>query len=233
MKKSLSDFSADPSIALIVVDQQYDFEPGGALAVLGGQEIAHPIAELMQAFQTVVVTQDTHPPGHISFASSYQGKKPFDLLAMDEVLSRSVKTEITLEMLKGYLEKTPNREQVLWPDHCVMGTKGWQINPMLPLERATLILRKGTKRHCDSYSALYENDGSPTGLLEFLKERSITTVIPVGLAGDYCVYWTAKDARNNGLKVIFDKEYTRYVNFPADSRETALEDMNELGVEFV
>ncbi len=101
MKKSLSDFAADPSIALIVVDQQYDFEPGGALAVEGGQEIAYPIAELMQAFQTIVVTQDTHPSGHISFASSYQGKKPFDLLTMNEVLSGSVKTKIPVEALKG------------------------------------------------------------------------------------------------------------------------------------
>lgn len=197
--------------ALIVIDQQRDFEPGGALAVAGGDEIAAPIAELSREFQTVIVTQDSHPANHISFASSYKNKKPFDHLSLDEVKSGKIESRFDRETLIRYLSSLESKSQVLWPDHCVVGTQGWQINPIIPLERANLILRKGTRVDCDSYSAFFENDKTPTGLGDFLKSRGIQKLTLVGLAGDYCVAWSARDAKHLGFQVEAPLEFTRFV----------------------
>lgn len=222
-------------LALLVVDQQTDFEPGGALAVAGGDEIASPIAELMKLrFGCVVVTQDSHPAKHISFASSYEGKKPFDVLTMSEVsegrvVSKFFSKEVTLQ----YLSRVPNQTQILWPDHCIQGTSGWQVNALLPLERADLILRKGTRGDVDSYSAFFENDGTSTGLSAYLNARGISAVFVVGLAGDYCVAWSALDARREGFEVFYSEKLTRFVNFPEDSRTKALANLRELKVEFL
>lgn len=216
--------------ALIVVDQQADFEPGGALAVSGGDEIAGPIADLMQNFHTIVVTQDSHPAGHISFASSHKNKKPFELLTIDEVVEEKVESKFSNDELLHYLKSIKNHSQVLWPDHCVMGTKGWKINSKIVLDRANLILRKGTRIDCDSYSAFFENDRTSTGLGEFLKAREIQRLTIVGLAGDYCVAWSALDARSLGFDVEMPLQLTRFVNFPTDSKILAIESLKNKGV---
>ncbi len=229
----LKDLAKDPHAALIVVDQQADFEPGGALAVAGGDEIAEPIAELMLSFQNVIVTQDSHPSGHISFASSYKLKKPFDVLTAAEVEADKIVSKFSKETLLKYLSTVPEKMQVLWPDHCVIGSKGWLLNSKIRIERALLVLRKGTRLDCDSYSAFFENDGSSTGLAGFLKERKIKRVVLVGLAGDYCVYWSAQDAAKLGFDVIYDEALTRFVNFPQGSREKALTHLKELGVQLI
>ena len=202
----------DPSAALLVVDQQYDFEPGGALPVPRGDEIAAPIADLMNRFQTVVVTQDSHPKGHISFASSYEHKKPFDILSLGDVEEGKVQSRFDRETLIRYLKSVPQHQQVLWPDHCITGSWGWKINSQLPLERAQLILQKGKRIDCDSYSAFYENDGTSTGLADWLRAKKIKKILVVGLAGDYCVAWSAEDAKREGFEVIVDKNLTRFIN---------------------
>jgi len=226
--------STSKSAALIVVDQQLDFEPGGALAVAEGDLIVQGIVALLSKFETVVFTQDSHPEGHISFASSYQGKKPFDLVTLQDVQSGVIKSNIfTQNELETYLKSVPSGQQVLWPDHCVQGTKGASFDPRLPTEKAHLILRKGTRRDCDSYSGFFENDGSPTGLSGYLRSRGVSKVTVVGLAGDYCVAWTAKDAKAEGFEIQYLKDLTRFVNFPQGSAEKALSDLKDLGVSIV
>lgn len=229
----LSKLAEDASVALLAIDQQADFEPGGALPVAGGDEIAEPISEWMARFQTVVVTQDSHPLGHISFASSYVGKKPYDVLTMAEVKSGEIQSAFSQKTLEAYLSSVPQQQQVLWPDHCVIGTRGWFMDLRLKIERAHLILRKGTRLTCDSYSAFFENDGTATGLAQFLRARGIKSVVCVGLAGDYCVYWSAKDALREGFKVFYVEELTRFVNFPENSKTKALEDLRVRGVELL
>jgi nicotinamidase/pyrazinamidase len=178
--------------ALVVVDVQHDFLPGGALAVAGGDEIVAPIAALAPAFATVVATQDWHPRGHVSFASTHPGKKPYETLAL------------------------PHGAQELWPDHCVAGTRGAALHPGLPDAALTLLLRKGTRREVDSYSAFRENVGPDggrptTGLGAWLRARGVSRVFVCGLARDFCVRATAVDAAAEGFEVVVLDDLTRAV----------------------
>ena len=163
--------------ALIVIDVQNDFCPGGALAVAGGDEIISRINGLMGEFATVVLTQDWHPANHASFAANHPGATPFSLIQM------------------------PYGPQVLWPTHCVQGTKGAEFHADLRTDPAQMIIRKGFRPGIDSYSAFFENDHStPTGLEGYLRSRGITTVTLVGLATDYCVAYSALDAARLGFR---------------------------------
>ena len=162
--------------ALIVIDVQNDFCPGGALAVEDGDAVVPVINGLIERFDHVVLTQDCHPEGHSSFASSHQGKAPFE----------------TIEM--------PYGTQTLWPDHCVQGTKGAAFHEGLAWDKAELVIRKGFRSAIDSYSAFFENDHeTPTGLSGYLRERGITRVTLAGLATDFCVAYSAIDARRQGF----------------------------------
>ena len=186
--------------ALVVVDLQRDFLPGGALGVSGGDAVVEPIAALAPRFGTVVATQDWHPPGHVSFASSHPGARPYTTLA------RAV------------------GPQELWPDHCVRGTPGAALDPALPDAAVTLVLRKGTRREVDSYSAFRENVGPDmsrptTGLGAWLKARGVRRVFVCGLARDFCVKFTAVDAASEGLDVTVLDDLTRAV-FPERAAET-------------
>jgi nicotinamidase/pyrazinamidase len=163
--------------ALIVIDVQNDFCPGGALAVTGGDEIISRINGLMDDFATVVLTQDWHPADHASFAANHDGAEPFSLTQM------------------------PYGPQVLWPTHCVQGTKGAEFHKNLRTDPAQLIVRKGFRAGIDSYSAFFENDQTtPTGLEGYLRNRGVTSVTLVGLATDYCVAYSALDAARLGFK---------------------------------
>jgi nicotinamidase/pyrazinamidase len=163
--------------ALIVIDVQNDFCPGGALAVAGGDEIISRINGLMDDFVTVVLTQDWHPANHASFAANHPGAAPFSLTTM------------------------PYGPQVLWPTHCVQGTTGAEFHKDLRTEPAQLIVRKGFRAGIDSYSAFFENDQTtPTGLEGYLRNRGVTTVTLVGLATDYCVAYSALDAARLGFR---------------------------------
>ncbi|HET8542318.1 MAG TPA: nicotinamidase [Anaeromyxobacter sp.] len=180
--------------ALVVVDVQHDFLPGGALAVADGDAVVAPIAALAPAFATVVATQDWHPPGHVSFASAHPGRRPFETVAL------------------------PQGPQELWPDHCVAGSRGAALHPALPDAALTLILRKGTRREVDSYSAFRENVGPDggrptTGLGAWLAARGVARVFVCGLARDFCVRATAVDGAGEGLEVIVLDDLTRAV-FP-------------------
>ena len=164
---------------LIVVDVQNDFCPGGALAVPHGDEVIAVVNSLAARFRNVVLTQDWHPRGHSSFASSHPGKKPFETVAASY------------------------GPQVLWPDHCVQGTPGAEFHPALHVPHAALVLRKGFHRAIDSYSAFYENDRkTPTGLVGYLRERGLTRLFFAGLAFDFCVRYSAEDARREGFDVL-------------------------------
>lgn len=234
MRLQLSDISKDPATCLLVVDMQPDFYPTGALPVAKGDEIIPKIAHWAEIFQNVVFTQDSHPEIHISFASSYPGKKAFEILSLEEVDSGAVSSpHFSQEEVSAYLKKTSQKSQVLWPDHCVVGTPGWELDKRLPLQRGDLILRKGRKPEVDSYSGFYENDGSSTGLGAFLRDRGIKRVVTCGLAGDYCVYWTAKDAIREGFQVVYDESVTRHVGFPVGSVERALDDLKARGAKLV
>jgi nicotinamidase/pyrazinamidase len=185
--------------ALLAVDLQPDFMPGGPLAVEEGDRIVVPTAELMHRFETVVATQDWHPPGHISFATTH-GKKPLDVI---------------------YL---PAGHQRLWPDHAVQGTAGARMHPDVPDHRVTLILRKGTRTGVDSYSAFRENPDDAghrlsTGLAAWLKARGIERVFIAGLARDYCVLWSAEDASATGFETYVLDDLTRAV-MPERAAET-------------
>jgi nicotinamidase/pyrazinamidase len=180
--------------ALLTVDLQHDFLPGGALAVGGGDAIVAPIARLGPAFTTVVATQDWHPPGHVSFASSHAGAKAYETIAL------------------------PQGSQELWPDHCVRGTHGAALHPAFPDVDATLVLRKGTRIEVDSYSAFRENVGPDgrrptTGLGAWLAARGVRRLFLCGLARDFCVLWSAEDAAAEGFEVVVLDDLTRAV-FP-------------------
>jgi len=203
-----------PSIrtALIVVDMQPDFMPGGALAVAEGDQLVAPIRDLLMSgrFDVVVATQDWHPRGHISFASHHRGKQPLDVIE-----------------LYGH-------EQVLWPDHCVQGTAGAALHDGIPLEWVDAIIRKGNDPAVDSYSGLRNNwnqigQRGATGLGGYLKDRGITNVLVCGLARDYCVKWTAEDAADAGFKVRFLWDLTRPVDPKSDAQ--VLKELEEKGVE--
>ena len=174
--------------ALIVIDVQNDFCPGGALAVAGGDEIVAPINALMDQFAVTVLTQDWHPKGHSSFASSHAGAAPFSTVQM------------------------PYGEQTLWPDHCIQGTEGAAFHPALRTD-ADLILRKGMNPAIDSYSAFFENDRTtPTGLEGYLRTRGITTLTLAGLATDFCVAYSAIDAARLGCAVTGRTDLCRAID---------------------
>lgn len=195
-----------PSDALIVVDVQNDFCPGGALAVPEGDRVVPVINALMPAFGLTVLTQDWHPAGHSSFASSHEGGRPFE----------------TVEM--------PYGPQVLWPDHCVQGTPGAAFHPDLNVLPAQAIVRKGMNSAIDSYSAFFENDRkTPTGLGGLLSEKGIRRVVLAGLATDFCVFYTAMDARRLGLDVVLLEDACRAIDLEG-SLGRALADMAAAGV---
>ncbi|MCM2348955.1 MAG: isochorismatase family protein [Bacteriovoracaceae bacterium] len=219
---------ADPHVALLVLDQQIDFEPGGALPVAHGDEILQGISLLMGQFRNVVLTQDSHPLGHISFASSHEDKRPFDILSLSDLDKENFKSNFSKDIIRNYLRSVPLQSQTLWPDHCVPGTKGWAIDPRLPLEKADLILRKGYRLDCDSYSAFRENDGTATGLEGYLRTRDINTVYLVGLTGDYCVCWSALDSVKLGFKTIYDLSLTRFVS--PENKEAVVQDLIQHGI---
>ncbi len=178
-----------PTDLLLVVDIQNDFLPGGALAVPRGDEIVPLVNRLAARFDNVVLTQDWHPMGHISFASSHAGKLPFS----------------TVEL--------PYGTQVLWPDHCVQGTRGAAFADALAVPQAQAVIRKGWHAHTDSYSAFLEADRrTPTGLAGLLRERGIATVYLCGLALDFCVAWSALDARSAGFEVIVIEDACRAID---------------------
>ncbi|WP_170382116.1 bifunctional nicotinamidase/pyrazinamidase [Ruegeria atlantica] len=191
--------------ALLVVDVQNDFCPGGALAVPGGDEIVPAINAMMDDFDSVILTQDWHPAGHSSFASSHAGKNPFDLTEM------------------------PYGPQVLWPDHCVQGTHGAEFHPDLRTD-GDLILRKGFRSSIDSYSAFFENDQTtPTGLQGYLTARGIDKLTLVGLATDFCVYFSAADAARLGFDVTVRMEACRAIDLDG-SLAAAISAMRAAGV---
>ena len=192
--------------ALIVIDVQNDFCPGGALAVTGGDEIVAGINTRMADFATVVLTQDWHPAGHSSFASSHPGKVPFD----------------TTEMAYG--------TQVLWPDHCVQGSDGAGFHPGLNTAPAALVQRKGMNPAIDSYSAFFENDRTtPTGLDGWLRARGITGLTMVGLATDFCVQYSALDAARLGFGVTVEDTLCRAIDLDG-SLAAARDAMQKAGV---
>lgn len=192
--------------ALIVIDVQNCFVPGGTLAVGRGDEVVPIVNRLARAFDTVVLTQDWHTPGHKSFASAHDGRKPFETTKM------------------------PYGDQVLWPDHCVQGTTGADFAPGLNIPHAGLVLRKGWRREVDSYSAFNEADGTPTGLAAYLKERGVTRVFIAGLATDFCVAWSALDARRAGFTTAVIEDASRAIDLNG-SLAAAWKDMSAAGVQ--
>jgi nicotinamidase/pyrazinamidase len=178
--------------ALLIVDVQRDFLPGGSLAVAEGEQILRGLARVTELFETVVATQDFHPRGHVSFASSHPGRGVLETVAVH------------------------GAPQMLWPDHCVAGTAGAALAPEVPDDALTLILRKGTRRHIDSYSAFREQAGpdgrrTPTGLAAWLRARGVSRVFVVGLARNYCVRATAVDAAAEGFETIVVEDLTKPV----------------------
>lgn len=175
--------------ALVAIDVQNDFCPGGSLPVPDGDAVVPRINEMAAAFEHVILTQDWHPEGHLSFASSHDGLKPFDSVEM------------------------PYGPQILWPDHCIQGTKGAQFHADLNVERAELIIRKGFRREIDSYSAFFENDHeTATGLAGYFRERGIETLYMAGLATDFCVHWSAVDGRRLGFNVFVVDDASRGID---------------------
>ena len=190
--------------ALLVVDIQPDFLPGGPLGIGRGGEVVAPIARLMASgrFGLCVATQDWHPPGHVSFASFHPGRRPFEVIELY------------------------GREQVLWPDHCVQGTPGAQLLDGMPWEKASAVIRKGTDPAADSYSGFRNNWGPggtrpPTGLGGYLRERGVTEIGLCGLARDYCVLWSAEDAAEAGFGVTVLWDLTRSVDPASDEKVRA------------
>jgi nicotinamidase/pyrazinamidase len=180
--------AADADV-LLVVDVQKDFCPGGRLAVPRGDEVVPIVNRLAAKFTNVVLTQDWHPPGHLSFASSHPGRQPFE----------------TIDVAYG--------AQVLWPDHCVQGTAGAEFREDLLIPHAALVIRKGIRRAIDSYSAFYENDrATPTGLAGYLRERGLRRVFLAGLAFDFCVRYSAEDARREGFEAIVIEDACRGID---------------------
>ena len=186
-----------PTDILLLIDLQPDFMPGGALAVAGGDEIL-PIINLLAAkFDHVILTQDWHPPQHISFASSHPGQAPFS----------------QIEVAYG--------PQTLWPDHCLQGSAGALLHPQVTVPHAELILRKGFRREIDSYSAFLENDHrTPTGLAAYLRERGLQRLFIAGLAYDYCVRFSAIDGKALGFETTVIEDATRAVGLPGSVEAT-------------
>ncbi len=175
--------------ALLLIDIQYDFLPGGALAVPKGDEIVGVINGIQEKFDLVVATQDWHPPAHKSFASGHPGKNVFDVVDLDGL------------------------QQVLWPDHCIQGTRGAELSEAVNWNRTEAIFRKGTSPGIDSYSGLYDNGHKKsTGMADYLRGRNITSVYVTGLAADYCVYFTAKDALQEAFQTFIIEDATRAIS---------------------
>jgi len=190
---------------LLIVDIQNDFLPGGALAVAGGDEIIPTVNRLARRFAHVILTQDWHPSDHLSFASNHPGARPFE----------------TVSVSYG--------RQTLWPDHCIQNTDGAAFSNALDVPHAELILRKGYHRDIDSYSAFYENDHTtPTGLSGYLRERGVTRVFLAGLAFDYCVRWSAEDARRQEFSVVVIEDACRSIDLDG-SHADALKALAESG----
>jgi nicotinamidase/pyrazinamidase len=174
--------------ALIVTDVQNDFCPGGALAVPKGDEIVPLVNRLIGRFNHVILTQDWHPSGHSSFASTHKGQ-PFATIRLDY------------------------GEQTLWPDHCVQGTRGAEFHPDLVLQHSELVLRKGFRKEIDSYSSFYENDRTTkTGLCGYLRDRGLKRLFMCGLATDFCVAWSALDGRREGFPVVLLEDACRAID---------------------
>jgi nicotinamidase/pyrazinamidase len=194
---------------LLIIDVQCDFCSGGKLAVADGDAVVPVINRLAKRFQHVALTQDWHPPSHSSFATSHPGSAPFDIVSM------------------------PYGQQTLWPDHCVQGTPGAAFHPQLATERAELVIRKGFRPEIDSYSAFYENDRrTPTGLAGCLRERGLQRIFLTGLATDFCVFYSAVDARRLGFAVVLIEAGCRAIDL-ADSLDVAWTGMAEAGVQRV
>lgn len=195
--------------ALLIVDVQNDFCPGGALEVPNGDQVVPVINRLTSTFDAIIQTQDWHPEGHSSFASSHAGKNPFDTINMDY------------------------GEQVLWPDHCVQGSKGAEFHPDLNTVPTDLIIRKGFRKEIDSYSAFYENDHkTPTGLTGYLKDRNIDTLFAVGLATDFCVKWSVVDGLKEGFNVNVVQDAIKGIDING-SVDQALKEMKDNGARFI
>jgi len=200
------DVTAPAREALIVIDVQRDFCPGGALAVPGGDAIVPVINRLARGFAHVVLTQDWHPPGHASFAGSHPGRSPFETIAL------------------------PYGAQTLWPDHCVQGSAGAAFHADLAIPQAELVIRKGCNPVIDSYSAFRENDRkTPTGLAGYLRERGFERLTLCGLATDFCVLYSALDARTVGFEVGLATRACRGIDLD-DSLAAAMRAMAEAGV---
>jgi nicotinamidase/pyrazinamidase len=194
---------------LLIIDVQNDFCPGGALAVADGDAVVPVINRVAGHFNHVVLTQDWHPAGHSSFATSHPGSVAFETMPM------------------------PYGQQTLWPDHCVQGTPGAAFHPQLKTERAELVIRKGFRREIDSYSAFYENDRrTPTGLAGYLRERGLRRVFLAGLATDYCVHYSAIDARRLGFDTVVIEDGCRAIDL-AGSLNAAWAAMADAGVQRV
>lgn len=194
--------------ALIVIDMQYDFLPGGSLAVQDGNEIIPVINRIQHDFDLVVATQDWHPDGHQSFASSHPGKKEYDVIS-----------------LRG-------QNQVLWPDHCVQGSQGAELTNLLDWRQVAAIFRKGMDPMVDSYSGFYDNHRlNRTGLAGYLRELQVTDIYVAGLAADYCVYYTARDGQELGFNAHFVENATKAI--AKETYDKALDDMKTRGVEIV
>lgn len=192
--------------ALIVIDLQRDFCPGGALAVAGGDQIVAPVNAMMGDHDAIILTQDWHPADHASFADNHPGAEAFSQIRM------------------------PYGPQVLWPRHCVIGTDGAAFHPDLDVARADLVIRKGFRASIDSYSAFFENDQTtPTGLAGYLRERGLNDLFFVGLAHDFCVAWSAIDAARLGFTATVIESATRAIDLDG-SRDRARAAMTAAGV---
>jgi len=195
----------DDASALLVIDVQNCFLPGGRLAVKDGEQVVPVINRIAKNFANVVMTQDWHTPGHVSFASTHSGKKPFEII----------------DLAYG--------KQMLWPDHCVQGTDGAALSKDLAIPQAELIIRKGFHKDVDSYSAFTEADGkTTTGLAAYLKARSVSRVFVAGLATDFCVAWTALDARKAGFETYVVEDACRGIDTQG-SLAKAWSDMDKAG----
>jgi nicotinamidase/pyrazinamidase len=198
-----------PDDLLLIIDVQNDFCPGGALAVADGDAVVPVVNRLSERFDHVVLTQDWHPRGHSSFATSHQGSAPFETITM------------------------PYGPQTLWPDHCVQGTAGAAFRPKLSTDRAELVIRKGFRSAIDSYSAFYENDRTtPTGLAGYLRERGLKRIFMAGLATDYCVHYSALDARRLGFETVVVESGCRAIDL-SGSLAAAHAGMAAAGVQVV
>jgi len=194
--------------ALIIVDIQNDFTKNGSLEVPDGDAVVPIINDLQKHFELVVATQDWHPPDHKSFASNHEGRKPFETISLNGL------------------------DQVLWPDHCVQGSVGASFHQDLDMKKVTAIFRKGMDPEVDSYSGFYDNGHKrSTGLMGFLRDRGVKKVFVCGLAGDYCVYFTAKDAIGEGFETFFIKDATRPID--KSGFDKSMEDIRKLGGQIV